>query len=434
MLNKMCQSTSVIIDNNELFPSAFVGLHMAYGDLTNNGQSDLVFTTEGASQAAVFQGSRLTWDDGILLQGPSVSSAAHLIVAPIRNDGENWLVYSEHQSGNGNEWLRGHRYNGTVLVENQNITSRLGWPGWMAPAVGDLDGDSDLEIWFISRHGTFPSPTFHLRRHAWDPDTLSYPGVEIKVSGGDGHLRRPLAGDFVGNGTQGLIWIANAAELELITYTPGSGSHDHTSALIFNPPAGINSIATGEFNGLPGADIAVSTWDGFNATVYLVEGSSFNVLEIASNVNEMLTVQMADLNGDGLDEIYAAGKSGGIYGYDNGIGWRLIAVDPAVGWHDGVRVAGSESEADVVLFGGTLGGSAFRVIGLSSDQSTGGMVFVPAASVLRGGIYNSYWISDWLACGYPESPSSDYRHTVGVRCVTPIMSPSAPPASRSRRR
>jgi hypothetical protein len=195
-----------VIENGTVFPDEVTELWVAMGDVTNDGHPDLVITKGVPARAAVFQRSGDGWDIGTLLAGPSVYTARWPTIGAIRSDGQNWLVYSEHQGGNTNEWLRSHRYSGATLVESLTITERFAWKGWMAPAAGDLNGDGNVEVWFVSLHGDFPTPYHHLRRHEWDPATTSYPGVEIAA--GEDYYEdpfRPRVGDFLGDGTMARI-------------------------------------------------------------------------------------------------------------------------------------------------------------------------------------------------------------------------------------
>jgi hypothetical protein len=351
-----------------VFVNTVDGLHMNIGDLTNDGAIDLVITKGGEGNmagAAVFQRSGGDWDDGTLLQGPTLNSAKHPIIAPIRNDGQNWFVYTEHCIGNGCEYLRAHRYSGITLVENRNIASRRGHPGWMAANVADLNRDDNLEIWYDEIY----SNSHHLFRREWDPATNSYPGFELKYGGFTyGPYIRPKVGDFLGNNTQSLIWVSRNDQVDLVTYTPGSGVQDHTSTLIFNSPGWIYDIDAGEFDGLPGTDFVVIAYIGSTGEVYLISGGTFMMTKIASGISEHFDVIRAgDLDGDGIDEIYAAGYDGGIYGYDSSSGWRQIAVHTDAKWFDGEKVRWDGATRDEVLFGGALGGRNIRVVSLTAE-------------------------------------------------------------------
>jgi hypothetical protein len=361
-------TVETIIENDSAFPDTVHALNLTAGDLTNDGAPDLVITKGKPARAAVFQNPGGVWDSGTLLAGPSITNATRPIVAPIRNDGQNWLVYTEHRSGNTGEWLRAHRYDGTTLVENQDIYGRTAWPGWHGQTVGDLDGDGNLEIWVVELYG---SPTHHLRRYVWDPGSNSYPGVEIK-NGGQNYepVINPVVGDFRADGSQSLIWAAQSRQLDLVTYTPGTGTHDHNSSLVFSLPGSVTDFDAGEFDGLPGTDVAVSTWDGTSASVHILFGGTFAVSQVASGVGEYLqSVRMGDLNGDGLAEVYAVGRAGGIYGYDADHGWRLLASYPELLWShgDGTTARWAGAQKDEVLFGAPVSGQTFRVIRLSSE-------------------------------------------------------------------
>jgi len=361
-----------IIEESDIFPNPVSAVGLAIGDLTNDGNPDLAIT-KGAERnragAAVFQNLNGSWDNGSLLSGPSVSNAARPIVAPIRNDGQNWLVYSEHRIGNTGEWLRSHRYSGTTLVENRTIAVRERWPGQMAPAAGDLDGDGNLAVWFFQLYGRFPNPDGHLFRAEWNPATNSFDRSEIINAGHfRGPILRPHTGDFLGNGSESLVWKARSQRLDLVTFDPSSSGGSYTSTPIFTPDESITEFDVGEFDGFPGEDIAVSTWNGSTSSIFLISGNTFAMQEIASNIDALFwALSMGDLDGNGRDEIYAAARSGGIYGYDIDSGWRQIANYPDITWQD--RTAGrfSDADRDEIFFAGPDGDGTFSVVSLNAD-------------------------------------------------------------------
>jgi len=360
-----------VIDNETVFPNNVSQLWLAYGDVTNDENPDLVVTKGTESNragAAVFQFDGTNWDNGTLLQGPTLNNAFNPVVAPIRNDGLNWLVYSEHRSGNTGEWLRAHRYSDTSLIENKDITSRYGWPGWFAPGVGDIDQDGNIEIWTITYQG---NPSLRLRRHEWDPNAQSYPGFQVK-DGGENYwiFQNPIAADFLGNGSESLIWVSQSKTIDLVQYTPNSGTNDYTSNSIVTTAESIKAYDAGNIDGNPGTDIVFSTWNGTRAKLYLVSGETFDVSELSSNITEPINVvQVGDLDGNGIDEIYIAGINGGIFGFDQNSGFILLDQYPDVVWQSSESGNFISSEREEVYFGGKLGGRRFQVIQLSISNS-----------------------------------------------------------------
>jgi len=359
-----------IIETSTVFPRQFAGTFTAIGDLTNDGQLDLVITTMRepgpAAQAAVFQRTGGHWDSGTLLEGPSTASsitrAGPAIVAPIRNDGLNWLIYAEHAFGNTGEWLRSGRYSGTALVENFTILNRFGWPGNFMAAAGDLNADGLLELWVTSRHG---KPSNHLRRHQWDPNTQSYPGVEIK----DGvdkieTVIPPQIADFVGDGSQSLIWSPRHQELDLVTYTPGAGVFDHTSTPIFSVPGRVVAdFYPGNFDTQPGTDIAVITREVGSSTVWVISGGTFSATPIVTGIQDGLRlIRAADLDGDGISEIFATSWGGSLYAYDAVSGWRELANYPGITWIHGAPAREPGATQDELYFSMAIGGTALRVV------------------------------------------------------------------------
>jgi hypothetical protein len=320
-----------VLDTGAVFDRNVPQASIAVGDVTNDGRQDLVIATCCESRAAVFQRDGEGWDDGTLLDGPSVTVAARPIIAPIRNDGQNWLVYTEHLGGNNGQWLRAHRYEGTMLVENQDVATRVDWPGHHAATVADLDGDGALEIWYVELYGPQPNPTMHLLRRAWDPATATYAGGEVADGGIVADVKiRPRAGDFLGDGNTSLVWASGPSRLELASYTPGAGVMDHTSSIVHDASGLIVDFYSGEIDEEFGTDIVVGAWDGENGVgrVMLISGGSFSITELGRMAEQPRLVRSGDLKGDGTDEVYVVGSGGTIFGYDEGDGWRELAAYP----------------------------------------------------------------------------------------------------------
>jgi len=278
-------TVETIIQNETIFTSPFNELSMTIGDLTNDGDLDLVITKGydpgGLSGIAVFQKAIGIWDNGTLLSAPINTVATRPIVSQFHNNGQNWLAYYEHQGGNTGGWLRSLRFTGTNLSESLLIKERTGHPGWMSPGTSDLDNDGNLEIWFVELYGAPPSN--HIHRYEWNPASGTYEGFEVKDGAGTPSeaMVRPETGDFLGNGTESLIWANHPNDIELVRYTPGSGTYDYTSETIVTiPDITIYNFDTGEFNGEPGTDIAVVAWNGSKSELYVISGGTFSITEI----------------------------------------------------------------------------------------------------------------------------------------------------------
>jgi hypothetical protein len=176
----------------------------------------------------------------------------------------------------------------------------------------------------------------------------------------------------MGNNTQSLAWLVHNKELDVVRHTPGSGTNDHTSTSVFTPADAMYALAPGNFDGQSGTDIAVTTWNGSSGSVYLISGKTFTPTAVATGVPQLLySVQIGDLDGNGVGEIYAAGNGGGIYAYDAINGWRLLTTDAGIDWRDGAATRWPGESKDTVLFVGMKGGQGFRVISLHYDSISG---------------------------------------------------------------
>ena len=273
-----------IIDTTTLFPSCVSYAWIAAGDITADGIPDIAITkgAEGCmSGAAVLQYQNGSWDSGTLLAGPGDHNAWYDVVAPIRNDGQNWLMYTQSRIGNTGTWLKAHRYDGTTLVDTTQVASWSGWPGWIASNVADLNEDLKLEIWFVELLGS----SNVLFRHEWDPNTSSFLGDVIASVAGGEPVRRPEAGDFLGDGSSSLVWMSSY-QVHLVTYTPGSGTHDYTNSSLYTSSDPLLAISSGEFDGQIGTDTVFTSISpsGTTSNIYLISGGSFTVTQIGNEI------------------------------------------------------------------------------------------------------------------------------------------------------
>jgi PKD repeat protein len=355
---------STIVNNSAIFVDASDKAFVAVGDANNDGVVDLIVSrhaTGGLGKMALYQRSAGAWNGGaVILTTPAGNEGVQLpSIGALENDGVQWTLHQMLGNGGATGALQAVTVAGIVASAPKTLDSQ-GAPGALYGVIADVDNDTLLEAYAVVREPILRLNKYRFTAGAYAKTQVFDTGVAQSAA------VRPVAGDFAFAGAKSLVWPSSAVALSHTTF-----SGTYSSGPIFTSPDAITALAAGDVDGVPGTDIVVATDNGTTPQVYFVSGVSFTSTPIAFPPEPIAALACADLNADGRDEVYAAGRSGGIYQYTPAGGWKLLESHPGVQWTDGARARWTGATRDDAVFVGIEGTNiTVRVLGLTPNGPT----------------------------------------------------------------
>ncbi len=175
--------------NGDGFPDGVFATPAA-GDVDGDGDMEIAFGSWDRNIYMLDHRGREVWR---YHAADTVWSSAAM--ADLNRDGDLEIITGADISGeNAGGYLWVFNPNGTVLF-SKHVPGAV----YSSPAVGDLDGDNDLEIVVGSNKSTLNTNDPRGRIYAWDHTGALLPGWPVLTGAGQG-ISSPALGDIDGNG------------------------------------------------------------------------------------------------------------------------------------------------------------------------------------------------------------------------------------------
>jgi len=168
-------------------------------------------------------------------------------------------------------------------------------------AVGDLDGDGDLDLVTGNTNGT-ASVLFNNGSGAFSAPV----DISSVIMGPEASAQSIALGDMDGDGDLDLV----VAQISNVGVLLNDGTGAFSAAQTHGALSGVNSLVVADLDGDSDLDIAVASSAFGGLTVMLNDGSA-NFTSTGSPVLGVASIAAADLNGDG-DVDLALGHDGGV--------------------------------------------------------------------------------------------------------------------------
>lgn len=338
-----------IADNSGLFGDESDNCWITAGDADNDGTVDVVVSKHkdfGTGQMAVFRRKNGKWDNGTVViagihngvQRPSIGNTG-------KKNADKILYWVHYQSNSG-----GSLNMAELSVDGPAMTyqfNSMAWPGATKGIMADLDNDGESEVYALDRE-----TTSKLNKYAYDPQASAYKKTMITDTGlEESDYERLLYGKFNATGLKSIIYHHGYHKLHNLTYANGKYASDEIASSEFQ----ITGLSSGYLDKQPEEDVVFAVNDGHVSQIYMVSGGLFVKKLLAQEDEYIVTTACADLDGDGTDEVYAAGNNGSIFRYEPSTGWNLVERNPTVSWKDSERARWTGEKRDSVVFAGIEG-------------------------------------------------------------------------------
>ncbi len=279
-------------------------------DLDNDGTWEIVAPTWDDKKLYVFRADGSNFPGFPVTVGSSSWSTA--AVGNIDADPQQEIVFASNDAkffaydSDGTEVIDGDANPGTIGVFRTLGTSTF---NYASPALADLDNDGRLDIIMVTADGLI---------NAWKGDSTSVAGFPVNMfAGGSGSAS---VGDIDGDGqveiavvsTGGKLWVVNPNGTSQVGFpitglSTSGNSKSSTPALADMDGDGQRDIVINTQNGL------VRVYKGNGALIPAWTNVRYSYPSLASESSPVV----ADIDGDGQNEVLIGGEDGNLYAFDN---------------------------------------------------------------------------------------------------------------------
>jgi len=316
---------------------------VTFGDVNNDGKLDIVGATDGDGVRAFLGDGTGQWSP--VANHPATDGGfGDVVLGDVDGDGN--LDILAGSPGNGDGQPRGlHLWKGNGKGAFTEATAGSGLPTsgyWRGVAVGDVDGDGNLDVAGANGYGTSEGTHVYLGDGTgkFEDQSTGLPGTQDRDSNvvladfdGDGDL------DVAAGGGAGVdVFLGTEGPLENLVWTPSSTGL---------PNDRFSGVTGADWNKDGAVDLVLSAYNaggGVGVRAYENGGSARSWTSSSGGLpgdGDYIENAVGDLDGDGNPDIVTAGSYGGEYGihvyYGDGTGkWG----ESSPGFSDNVQYVG----------------------------------------------------------------------------------------------
>ncbi|MFN5430799.1 MAG: FG-GAP-like repeat-containing protein [Cyclobacteriaceae bacterium] len=283
------------------FPTGLYPASVAIGDLDGDGKADLAVTNRGSNTISVF---RNTGTPGAISYAAKIdfatgSSPRSIAFGDLDQDGRTDLAVTNY-SHNTVSVFRNTGTPGTI-----SYAAKIDFPTGLYPAsvgIGDLDGDGKADL-AVASSG---SNRISVLRNTGTSGTISY-AAKIDFAT-NFYAHRVAIGDLDGDGKADLA-VANSGSstISVLRNTGTPGTISYAAKIDFAADSDPNSLAIGDLDGDGKADLAVTNGGSSTVSVFRNTGTPGTIsyaakIDFATGLGPV-SLAIGDLDGDGKADL-----------------------------------------------------------------------------------------------------------------------------------
>ena len=267
-------------------------LDLAAADFNGDGRDELVFPGTGGNIAVASGETNRTFSNVSSFFATSNSSDVDIV--DLDNDGQLDIIASGRRDAS--QFILYGNENGTfadsIIVQGSGLDADL--------VVADFNRDGFADI-----ASSTNSPSFAVNSGTADRDVFNL--AEFPIDGGA--VIGLVTGDFNSDSIPDLAYTVRSEEIQIAL---GAGDGTFDQRFTFDAPLFLIALETGDFDGDGILDLAGVTRNDSTIGVFsgVGDGTFLRQDDLFASANGTSSLDVFDLNGDGLDDIVVAAASG----------------------------------------------------------------------------------------------------------------------------
>jgi hypothetical protein len=360
---------------------------IALGDLDRDGDLDLVAGNYGQTNRLYLNNG--TGDPFLGVSGTDISSdpfnTRALALGDLDNDGDLDLVTGEMSQMN-----RVYLNNGTAAPFDSvsGLNAGSDFDSTTSLALGDLDGDSDLDL-VVGNHNSFHPNRLYLNSGTMDP----FNGVTGQTIGTESKQTEAVVlGDLDNDGDLDLVTGNDARVNRLYLNNGSTGPFDGVSAFEVSSDVATNTgLALADFDRNGSLDILAANSNTFSRLYQnRLSASPYRgvISSYLDNVNfQTRAVAIGDLNGDGAPDLVEGNMGNSRFFLNTGSipnpfpNWSFFSMDSY--FDSAVALGDVDRDGDLDVVMGSAGWAPRLFLNNGTDSPFSGYSYIGSVAFLR---------------------------------------------------